>query len=387
MTATPAASGPLRLILIDDDAVDRVAVKRVLGQTAGDYQIEEFDSGEAGIERILSAPADCVLLDYSLPGVDGFVVLERLAQANADVPVIMLTGIGDEELVIESLRRGAHDYLSKAKLDADTLASKIRVVRRLHEASQRTRAAEAELRDSVDQLQRAVAARDSVLAVVSHDLRGPLNNIELAVGLLQEKVSDQQRALAISSIHRAISRADRLISDLLDVARLSGGAVKLVKSPVDPASVVEAAVSDVRPALEQHKLALHIDVERGLGTILADRTRLIQILDNLLRNAIKYGARGGEIQIDLHARTDAVEFSVRDQGPGLDAEAQAYVFDRFWRAKDGRRASAGSGLGLAIAKGLVDSHGGEIGVESVPGHGARFYFTIPLATSASAAKG
>lgn len=370
MTTSGHPDAPVRLILIDDDAVDRAAVTRALAQSSGDYAIEEFDSGEAALARILSNdPVDCVLLDYSLPGANGFEILARLQAADVDVPVIMLTGIGDEELVIESLRRGAYDYLSKAKLETDTLTSKIRVVRRLHEASQRTR-------ESVDQLRRAVAATDSVLAVVSHDLRGPLNNIELAMGLLAENVAPQQRALAIASIHRAIARADRLISDLLDVARLSDGAIDLVVEPVDPAHVVETAVSDVQPALEQHGLALRVEISDEVAPILADRNRVIQILDNLLRNAIKYGPRGGEVSVEVHRRDGAVEFAVRDQGPGLDAEAQAHVFDRFWRAKE--KSSSGSGLGLAIAQGLVQSHGGEISVESTFGQGARFYFTIPL---------
>jgi signal transduction histidine kinase len=376
-SATDVANKPVRLILIDDDAVDRVAVKRALAQTSGKYEIEEFDSGEAGLARIQSGPADCVLLDYSLPGADGFEILARLQQADIDVPVIMLTGIGDEELVIESLRRGAYDYLSKTKLESDTLASKIRVARRLHEASQRARAAEAELRSSVDQLRRAVAARDSVLAVVSHDLRGPLNNIELAMGLLQENVTPQQRALAISSVHRAIARADRLISDLLDVARLSGGAIELNMESVDPAHVVETAVADVQPSVQQQGLQLRVEIADDIGPILADRNRVIQVLDNLLRNAIKYGARGGEVTVQACRRGDSVEFAVRDQGPGLDAEAQAHVFDWFWRARD-RKSASGSGLGLAIAQGLVRSHGGEIGVESKPGQGARFFFSIPL---------
>lgn len=379
MSNKPSATEPVRVILIDDDAAERAAIVRALAQTDGDFQIEQFDSGEAGLARVQAGPADCVLLDYSLPDGKGFEVLERLLQADDGVPVIMLTGVGDTELAIESLRRGAYDYLAKTKLDAETLASKIRIARRLHQADQRARQAEAELRDSVEQLQRAVAARDNVLAIVSHDLRGPLNNIELAMGLLQENVSAQQRALAISSVHRAIVRADRLISDLLDVARLSGGVIELAAESVDPAAVVATAVSDVQPAARQQEVELRIEIGQDIGRIRADRNRVIQVLDNLLRNAIKYGSRGGEVFVQARRRDNTVEFSVRDHGPGLDPEACQRVFDWFWRSKEERRKSTGgSGLGLAIAQGLVHSHGGEIGVESSPGQGARFYFTIPL---------
>jgi two-component system sensor histidine kinase/response regulator len=364
MTDNPKSLDLVTLILIDDDAVDRAAVTRALAQTAGNYVIEEFDSGERGLARAQSGAADCVLLDYSLPGADGFEILARLQATAIEVPVIMLTGIGDEELVIESLRRGAYDYLSKAKLEPEILASKIRNARRQHAADQRARA--------------AVAARDNVLAIVSHDLRGPLNNIELAMGLLVENISPQQRDLAIASVHRAITRADKLISDLLDVARASSNALDLHREAVDPAGVVDTALSDVQPAVLQQGVKVRVEIAKDVRPIEADRNRVIQVLDNLLRNAIKYGPRGGEVSVQVRRHGNAVEFSVRDQGPGVDADTQAHMFDWFWRSKD-RKTASGSGLGLAIAQALVHNHGGEIGVESTPGHGARFFFTIPLA--------
>jgi signal transduction histidine kinase len=370
MSSTP------RLFLISTDEHQRAAIRRALDELSERVELEELPSAEDAIARLGEATAVCVLLDHSPPELDGLEALARLGHASVDVPVIMLTSLADGELLSESLRRGADDFLLKDPLDAAPLAAKLAVAQRLHAARERARAAEAELHDTIESLRRAVAARDSVLAVVSHDLRGPLNNIELAMGLLEEKVPEQQRLLALASVHRAIARADRLISDLLDVARLSGGAIELVTEPVDPAAVVENALADVRPALQQHGQTTLVEIADDLGPILADRNRVIQILDNLLRNAIKYGPRGGQVTVSVRRRDGAVEFSVRDQGPGLDAATQAHVFDRFWRARE-HNVSAGSGLGLAIAKGLVDSHGGEIGVESTPGSGARFYFTIP----------
>jgi signal transduction histidine kinase len=372
---------PLRMILIDDDEVERSAVRRALEQDTDVYEVEEYVSGEAGLERMLAVLdgnlVDCVLLDDSLPGVSGLEVLDRLREAGVELPVIMLTSTGDEGIVSELLRRGAYDYLPKARLDAEILGSKIRGAWRLFGARRRTRKAEEEREESVVELRRIVVARDKVLKVMSHDLRGPLNNIELAMGILEVGAPEQQRTLAISSVRRAVARADRLINDLLDVAQLSGGVLEMVKSKVDPGSVVKTAVSEVGPAREQRQVEIEVEIEADLQPIHADRGRIHQVLANLLRNAIQCGPRGGLVRVEARGREGCVEFSVKDQGPGLDEEAQAKVFDRFWCAEE-RKTSAGSGLGLAIAKGLVANHGGTIGVECLPGQGSRFFFTIPL---------
>ena len=371
------AAPPLRLLLVDDDEVDRFAAIRALREAGFDSlpEVEEAETGESGLARLASERFDCVLLDYRLPGLDGLEVLAELRSRGIEQAVLMLTGAGDEALVIEALRGGAIDYLPKDSLTSQALAAKIRGVCRVHEARQRVREAEADLHRTVEQLERAVQARDSVLAVVSHDLRGPLNNIQLALDLLRRDAAGEQRELAIAGIQRAVERSDRLISDLLDVSRLEVGQLTIQARPCAPDELLAAALEDVRPTAEHSGTSFEVEVAEELPRVMADRNRVLQVLDNLLRNALKFGPRGGTLSVGARSRETTIEFFVRDEGPGLDAEARAQVFNRFWQA--GRKHGGGSGLGLAIAKGLVEAHGGEIDVDSEPGKGARFFFTLP----------
>lgn len=387
MTSSASATGsssavtpPFRVIIIDDDEIDRMAARRVLEQLPLRVSIEEFGSGETGLERLLLGDVDCVLLDYSLPGFSGFEVLARLDAAKVDVPVIMMTGVdGDEQLIVEALRNGAYDYLSKSKLQVATLWSKIRAVRRLHGARSQIRAAQIKLHTTIAQLRQAVAARDSVLAVVSHDLRGPLNNIQLSLALLEAE-DPTARRMAIDSIGRAVSRSNRLISDLLDVSQFEGGRIELQLGLIDARALVHSAVAEVATLAERSGNELILEIDEGLGPIEGDRERLIQVLDNLLRNALKYGPDASEIRVRVSVCSDNpshAEFSVCDRGPGIDERDRGQVFERFWQA-DTRAKSMGSGLGLAIAKSIVEAHGGQIAVDQAVDGGARFYFTLPF---------
>ncbi|PRQ05407.1 hybrid sensor histidine kinase/response regulator [Enhygromyxa salina] len=385
MTGTSSAvPPPLRVIVIDDDEIDRMAARRILEQLPLRVSIEEFESGETGLARLLAGDVDCVLLDYSLPGFDGFEVLARLDAAQIDVPVIMMTGIdGDEQLIVEALRNGAYDYLSKSRLQVATLWSKIRAVRRLHGARSQIRAAQTKLHSTIAQLRQAVAARDSVLAVVSHDLRGPLNNIQLSLGLL-EADDPAARRMAIDSIERAVSRSNRLISDLLDVSQFESGGFELQLASIDARALVHSAVSEVAALAGQTRNELLVEIDEALAPVHGDRERLLQVLDNLLRNALKYGPNASELRVRVRVCSDDprhAEFSVSDRGPGIDERDRGQVFERFWQA-DSRAKSSGSGLGLAIAKSIVEAHGGQIGVDQAIEGGARFYFTLPFVHAA-----
>ena len=367
---------PITVCLVDDDEVDRLTVKHLLDDV-DTVRLVEFSSGEEALDYLRAERCDCLLLDYRMPGADGLEILDRLARDELGVPTIMLTGVGDEEVAVSSLQRGALDYLAKDKLDRTILLAKIRTTRMVHDARRRASAAERGLRDTIEQLQREAQARDSVLGVVSHDLRGPLNNIGLAMNLL-ESDDPSARATAMASVRRAIARADRLISDLLDVARLSGDQLNLGRRAVAAEEIVQTAVIDVRPTAEAKQIELVLTLAEDLGTVYADRDRVVQILDNLLRNAIKFGPAPGAIHVTARRLGDAVEFSVADEGPGVPPEQRPHVFDRFWQAKK-KGSPGGSGLGLAIAKGLVEAHGGTIGVDASDAGGARFYLSIPIA--------
>ncbi|MCI0673392.1 MAG: HAMP domain-containing histidine kinase, partial [Myxococcaceae bacterium] len=164
---------------------------------------------------------------------------------------------------------------------------------------------------------------------------------------------------------------------LLDVSRLEAGSLTLERLSEDVASLVRKALESFQTPAQEKKLRLESAVEEGLPPVVADRRRVLQVLSNLLGNAVKFTPPGGRITLGAARTAEDVCFSVSDTGPGIPEEQREHVFDRFWQAR--KTAHAGAGLGLAIARGLVEAHGGSIRVESKVGEGSRFLFTLPVA--------
>ncbi len=226
----------------------------------------------------------------------------------------------------------------------------------------------------------AVAARDEVLGVVSHDLGNPLSAIRVAARVIDRVLEDDRIDAAheqVEAIRAAAMQANRLIGDLLEVRRIEAGRVRLVKRPEVASSLLEETVRTLRPLAQEQHVDLALVATDHLPEFLrVDADRIRQIFSNLVGNALKFTPAGGSITIAARGTDQEVVFTVEDTGPGIPAADLPRVFDRFWQAR--QHGSHGLGLGLAIAKGLAEAHGGRIFVESDEGHGSRFSFTVPL---------
>jgi len=232
----------------------------------------------------------------------------------------------------------------------------------------------------VHEAKAATRARDDVLATVSHDLKNPLGTIYTSAALLLDvPLDEQQRVKQLGVIRRTAERMNRLIQDLLDVSRMEAGrfSVDPLPEPID--TLIGEALEMLEPLAAGRKVTLIDRTSASLCHVLADRGRVLQVLSNLVGNAVKFTPEHGSVTIGADAIEQAVRFSVADQGPGIPAEHLDRIFDRFWQAD--RKAGEGAGLGLAIAKGIIEAHGGRIWAESGPGPGATFFFTLPLATA------
>jgi PAS domain S-box-containing protein len=225
----------------------------------------------------------------------------------------------------------------------------------------------------------AVATREHVLAVVSHDLRNALGAIAASARLLVVAPGDeQQQTRRAQTIIRVCDRVNRLMQDLLDASRLQAGHSLTVEPvPQDAAPMIRDVCDSYRAQIEDKLITLDCDVEAGTPRVAADRDRVLQVLSNLIANAIKFTPEGGTIRVRAQGGDGFVQFMVSDTGPGIRAEDQARVFERFWQATG--TAALGTGLGLPISKGIVEAHGGRIWVDSKAGVGAAFYFTLPVA--------
>jgi PAS domain S-box-containing protein len=227
--------------------------------------------------------------------------------------------------------------------------------------------------------QAAVQARDDMIAVVSHDLGNPLSAIRIGTTLLLRNANDESARQHLEFVRQSAQQMENLVNDLLDVKRLEAGTMALRTDVVQIPDVLHNVLEVFRPIAAGRDVILASHCDDDLPQLAADRQRLIQVLSNLIGNALKFTDAGGRVTIDAKATRDVVLFSVADTGSGIDPLHLPHVFDRFWQAR--REGRKGLGLGLAIARGVVDAHGGRIWAESTPGDGSTFLFTIPVAGS------
>jgi signal transduction histidine kinase len=425
---------PLRILIVDDSPEDRELYRRMLSQDPEhQYRFLEAEMGEEGLEMALAEHPDCLLLDYRLPDVDGLEFLIRLRE-HQRVPVIVLTGQGNEAVAVEAMKGGAQDYLLKGAVTRQALQSAVRnAVERValqREVEERTaelaRANEAlqkmysdletlvhqrtaELSRANEELKKEIAVRqwaeeerarlhnreqelrrqaeeanrmkDEFLATLSHELRTPLNAmLGWAQVLRLGKLDSAASARALETIERNARAQAQLIADLLDVSRIITGKLRLEVQPVELRRIIEAALDSVRPGADAKGIILDVSLDPLTSPVIGDADRLQQVVWNLLSNAIKFTPAGGAVQVRLEQKGGSAEVRVVDTGLGIRPDFLPYVFDRFRQAESTiTRSHGGLGLGLSIVRHLVELHGGAVAVHSEgEGKGATFIVRLPV---------
>ncbi|HEU4688630.1 MAG TPA: response regulator, partial [Vicinamibacterales bacterium] len=347
-----------------------------------DVAVGESADRASALALVESGGFDCVLLDYYIPGTDGLEILKEIRRRGQSIPVIVLTGQGDEEVAVELMKAGAADYLNKNGLTAERLERSLRYAMALHRADEERQQLLERERRAREEAQAANQAKDEFLATLSHELRTPLNAILgwsrlLMTGNLNEETSRR----AIEIIDRNTRLQAQLIEDLLDISRIITGKLRLDLRPVPLASIIESALESVRPAADVRQLSLDVTLEAGTVPILCDAARMQQVIWNLLSNAIKFTPEGGRISVGAQREGQIVTIAVSDTGTGIDPGFLPFVFDRF-RQQDGAstRIHGGLGLGLSIVRHLVELHGGTVEAKSDgSGRGSTFLVRVPVA--------
>jgi signal transduction histidine kinase len=367
-------SAPLRVLLVEDSESDAALVVRQL--TASDYEVTWERVETAGQMRTaLEAPGwDIVIADYKLPGFDAPAALAILQETGLDLPFVVVSGQIGEESAVALMKAGAYDYLMK-----DQLARLAPVVEReLGEARmrrERRRGAE-QLRLSVEELARSNAELEQFAYVVSHDLQEPLRMVASYVQLLEERYRDQLDNNAREFIAYAVDGATRMkqmIADLLAYSRVGKNGKEIVAVACEAA--LDRACADLQASITEAAA----EIGHGpLPTLQGDFGQIVRLFQNLLGNAIKFrGQAPPRVHVSAERNGEEWVFSVRDNGIGLDPQFADRIFLVFQRLH-GREDYPGNGIGLAIARKIVEHRGGRIWVESEPGKGATFRFTVPL---------
>lgn len=368
--AAPPGAPALRILLVEDSAADADLVAEYLaeaGTSTCGAAILRVDRLARALEVLAADGVDVVLLDLSLPDADRLEGVQAIAAVAPEVPIVVMTGLADDQVALAAVKSGAQDYLVKGEDGPRVIRRAIGYAVERQELLAQERAARATA-------ERAARTRDEVLGIVSHDLRAPLSAIVMCAHALTEP--DPDCAGLADTIRQSADWSLRIIRDLLDVSAIEAGRLTVSPEPMLAGAVVDTVAAMFAPIAAGRGVELAVDRAGGARWVEVDADRLVQALGNLVANAVRHTPRGGRVTLSVTADADGgTRFAVVDTGPGIAPEQLPHLFDRFWQARERRR--AGAGLGLAIARGIVEAHGGTIGVTSPPGAGSTFTLALP----------
>ena len=368
-------------VLIVDDVPANVRLLAGILKVAG-YDVCTASNGPEALRKVADESPHVVLLDVMMPGMDGFEVCRRIKAepATAFLPVVMVTALQETSDRVMALEAGADDFLTKP---VDNMEVVSRVKSLVRAKRQRD-----ELQHAYQELKRLDSLRDSLALMLVHDLRTPLTTMiapleMLRKGQLGQLVELQQEAVDMCT--RGGHRLMALVNELLDINKMESGEMRLDKDVADMLTLTREAVEEVGQLSRSQTTKINIEVPPDLPAVEVDDDLLRRALMNLVANALKYAPKGGEVNITARTTCEAgslspvMEVAVQDNGPGIAPEDRQRIFDKFGQVetrKPGRKTS--TGLGLTFCKLAVEAHGGRIWVESEPGQGSTFKFTIPM---------
>ncbi len=360
-------------ILLVDDTPDNLRVLSAMLTNQG-FEVRKALNGERAIASVKTASPDLILLDIKMPEMDGYTVCQRLKAdpETREVPIIFISALDDALDKVKAFSVGGVDYVTKPFQEIEVLA---RIEHQL-----RIQKLQRQLVEQNQELVRSNRELERFAHVVSHDLQQPLQSITGFAQLIQLKYQDYPDETILNYLDRILdsgSRMQRLIQDLLIYSRVGGEALEFQE--VDCNQVLHQVINDLQAAIIEKQAILTYE---HLPCVLGNETQLLQLLQNLIANAIKFVAPNTTPQIKIAATKQAEYwlFEVQDNGIGIEAHNLEQIFEIFQRTKAAKD-YPGSGVGLATCRKIVENHGGKIWVDSQPGIGTTFYFTIKDASA------
>ncbi len=298
----------------------------------------------------------------------------RAVQGFADADEHPLLG---RTVELMALRRDGSEFPVEVALASWTSEGSTFFFANIRDITERKRAEDERLQ-LLAELQELSNARERLLDDLAHELRGPLTSLGLTIDMYKDLTPEQLDDLMMRA-SRAVAHLQSLVDDMLDSRSIQAGLFQVDQEPVPWPELAAAAVEAAQPLLETARQRVESQPDKTV-VVMADRSQVVRAIYNLLSNASKYSPTGSTIELRAHRAGPEVRIEVADQGPGIPVEHQARLFERFYRVASNRQ-MPGVGLGLAIVKGIVDGHRGQVGVDSEPGKGSTFWFTLPLAES------
>ena len=392
----------LSILIVDDDEVDRMAVQRSLRKVGVKLEVTEAEDCCSAITLLNKNTFDCVFLDFRLPDKNGLELVKQVRSLNIKVPLIVLTGQGDEQIAVDLMKAGASDYLSKAWVSPERLWQVLRNAVRVHQAEMEAELANKRLWESNELLRRknrelerqrkqiecqnrklaeASRLKSQFLATMSHELRTPMNAIMGFSQLLLRQYPDPLAPQQLDMVQRIFNNAQHLLTmlnEVLDFSKIEAGQFQLEPREFNLTKLVELTAQELQSLAVEKQLTLEVNINLEEPMIINDQNSIRQILVNLISNAIKFTDSGGVwINVEEQAN-DRLTIAVKDTGVGIAPDHLQEIFEAFRQINQtNTRKHYGTGLGLAIVDSLVKLMHGQVTVESELGDGSIFKVEFP----------
>jgi signal transduction histidine kinase len=366
----------LNILIVDDDEVDRMAIRRALKAGGLKLEVSEAENCASAIAKFKDNHFDCAFIDYRLPDRDGLALVQELRYKGVRIPLIVLTGQGDEQIAVDLMKAGASDYLAKARISPPRLVQSLQNALRVYQA-------ELDAAIAREQKEELARQREDFVSRMTHDLRTPLIAANRMLELFREGIYGDISLDMDKAIHVIVRNNQNLlemVNNLLEVYCHEAGDKKLNFTTVDLQDVVEEVVQELIPLAQEKNIALTVKTsDRGSTKVKGDRLELRRVLTNLVGNAIKFTDAGyiNVRLIETDSNNSTVTIAIEDTGAGIAAEDLPTLFERFRRGKHRRSTS---GLGLYLSRRIIEAHQGTIAVESELGKGSIFWIRLPAKT-------
>ena len=381
----------LSVLVVDDDELYLQLIKRLLKHDKRyHYDITTAVHAESAIKLCSNMAFDICLIDYNLPDMSGLKCLEAIKLAYTSnyyqPPIIMCTASGNERIAGDALRADVEDYIQKCDINRKSIARAIdHAISKARLKSANTQQFHEMVRINKE-LEQKNRETSRFYQTVSHEVKTPLSSAREFISLVRDGVTGDINEQQGEVLDFALSNCDQLarhFDDLVDITRLDLKKLPLKKTTFNITAALKNSIASCELAIRENQGNIHIKNTAEDEKIYADETRIIQVLSNLISNAIKYSECAPEVTVNVSRTDDEFQFRVSDTGCGIDDSEKEKVFEKLYQASAASHEclGAGIGLGLSIAKEIVELHGGSIWVESELGKGSQFYFTLPAVTS------
>ena len=371
---------PRPTIMVVDDSPANLKLLGGLFRENG-YQVRPFTQGALALRAADNEAPDLFLLDINMPEIDGYELCRRLKASPSlkDIPVIFLSTLQDLNDKVKAFECGAVDYVTKQPFHFEEILARVGTHLRLRELQRALEQRNTDLRNNIEQLKRLEEMKESLTHMIVHDMRSPLTVVMMAIDMLNREgkiVAPEDRSNMVSA-YKAATSVVEMTNLLLDISRLESGKMPIEKEVQEISLLARGCIDSLSIILRPFDTGIEkID---DLYLVNCDGAIIRRVLNNLLGNAAKFTPPHGHITVILTREPGFVRVTVQDYGPGIPAEEQSLVFEKFGQGASGKKAQ-GTGLGLTFCKLAVEAHGGQIGVHSSPGKGASFWFTLPEAS-------